>query len=542
LSHRSDFLVIGSGIAGLSFALEAAQTGRVTIVTKKEPEQGSTAAAQGGISAVLSPDDSIDGHVRDTLEAGAGLCDEVVVREVCGEGPEVIATLQERGVQFSRGDQGLELGREGGHSQRRIVHSGDHTGLDVETALLERIAEHRNIELLAHHFVVDLILDDKRQRRLHARGGDPPTVIGAWVLDAATGDVDAFVASSTVLATGGSGKVYLYTTNDDVSTGDGLAIAYRAGARISNVEFYQFHPTCLYHPYAKSFLISEAVRGEGGVLIGAEGESLMEGVHPQADLAPRDVVARTIDRYMKRTGTQCVHLDVSSKDAAFLRERFPTIHDRCLELGIDLTKEPIPVVPAAHYQCGGVVADLDGRTELPGLFAIGEVACTGLHGANRLASNSLLEGAVMGRRAAVAAAKRLTDTPTPTEVPQWDAGEAVPSDESVVVTQSWEEIRRFMWNYVGIFRNDVRLERARRRIALTEAEIRDYYWRFLVTPDLLELRNLAHVARMIIESALWRQESRGLHFSTTYPEASEVFARPSTLRRPPHGVVPELLP
>ena len=542
MSRSTDFLVLGSGIAGLSFALEAARHGRVTIVTKKEPERGSTAWAQGGISAVLSPEDSVDLHVKDTLEAGAGLCDEPVVREVCSEGAAVIAKLQERGVEFARSGDGLELGREGGHSERRVVHAGDHTGLDVENALLARVAEHENIELLAHHFAVDLILDDKKKRRLLARGGAAPTVLGAWVLDAETGEVDAFAASSTVLATGGSGKVYLYTTNDDVSTGDGLAMAYRAGALISNVEFYQFHPTCLYHPHAKSFLVSEAVRGEGGVLIGAEGEALMEGVHPRGDLAPRDVVARTIDRYMKRTGVQCVHLDVSFKDADFLRERFPTIHDRCLELGIDMTRDPIPVVPAAHYQCGGVVASLDGTTDLPGLLAIGEVACTGLHGANRLASNSLLEGAVMGRRAAEAAARRLAESPAPASVPEWDVGAAVPSDESVVITQSWEEVRRFMWNYVGIFRNDVRLQRARRRMALTEEEIRDYYWRFLVTPDLLELRNLAHVARMVIESALWRQESRGLHYTTTYPEPSEVFARPSFLRRPPHGDVPELLP
>jgi L-aspartate oxidase len=543
LAHGTDYLVLGSGIAGLAFALEAAKHGRVTIVTKRDPERGSTAWAQGGISAVLAEDDSVDLHVRDTVEAGAGLCDEAVVSAVCAEGSETISWLQDCGVSFSGGPHGLELGREGGHGRRRVVHAGDHTGLNVETALLARAAEHPNVELLPHHFAVDLILDDKRQRRLHARGGEPPTVVGAWVLDSATGEVEAFGAALTVLATGGSGKVYLYTTNDDVSTGDGLAMAYRAGCRISNVEFYQFHPTCLFHPHAKSFLITEAVRGEGGVLIGPDGSPIMEGVHPQRDLAPRDVVARTIDRVMKRTGAECVHLDITHQDPSFLRERFPTIHERCLELGIDITTEPIPVVPAAHYQCGGVVADLDGRTELPGLLAIGEVACTGMHGANRLASNSLLEGAVAGRRAARAAGQaRGAAGAGARSVPEWEVGEAVSSDETVVVTQSWDEIRRFMWNYVGIFRSDVRLQRARRRIALTEAEIRDYYWRFLVTPDLLELRNLAHVARMVIESALWRQESRGLHFTTTHPEPLEVFRRPSNLRRPPQGDVPEMLP
>jgi L-aspartate oxidase len=383
---------------------------------------------------------------------------------------------------------------------------------------------------------VDLIVEPP------ARGASrPPACRGAFVLDGATGEVLSLAARCTVLATGGSGKVYLYTTNPDVSTGDGLAMAYRAGCRVSNLEFYQFHPTCLFHPHAKSFLISEAVRGEGGVLVSGAGERIMEHEHPLRDLAPRDVVARTIDRHMKESGADCVFLDITHRDADFLRTRFPTIHARCLELGIDITREPIPVVPAAHYQCGGVVTDLAGRTDLPGLYAVGEVACTGMHGANRLASNSLLEAVAIARRAAADAARELPAMPAAAPVRSWDVGKAVPSDETVVVAHTWDEVRRFMWNYVGIFRSDTRLMRARRRIELTEEEIREYYWRFIVTPDLLELRNLAVVARLVIDSALWRKESRGLHMSTTWPEKSESFARPSILRRGAPGAAPEIL-
>jgi L-aspartate oxidase len=411
------------------------------------------------------------------------------------------------------------------------------TGRAIEDALVAAVRAHPAIEVREGHFAVDLI----KAPRPRAGAPRPLRCLGAWVLDEATGAVHAIAARATVLATGGSGKVYLYTSNPDVATGDGLAMAYRAGCRVSNLEFYQFHPTCLYHPHAKSFLVSEAVRGEGGVLVDGSGRRLMEGVHPLADLAPRDVVAREIDRHVKETGADCVWLDISHRDAAFLRRRFPGIHARCLELGVDLTREPIPVVPAAHYQCGGVVTDLAGRADLAGLFAVGEVACTGLHGANRLASNSLLECLVLGRAAAAAIGRHLAAHPAMPEVPAWDVGEAVPSDETVVVTHAWDEIRRFMWSYVGIFRSDTRLQRARRRIALTEEEIRDYYWRFIVTPDLLELRNIADVARLVIESALWRKESRGLHTTTTWPEKDERFKRPSILRRRQAGQPPEVL-
>ena len=538
MATSTDVLVVGSGIAGLTLALELAETARVTIVTKRSPERGSTAWAQGGISAVLGPGDSIEQHVQDTLACGDGLCDEAVVRAICAEGPAVIRRLQEWGARFS-GDGTLDLGREGGHSQRRIVHAHDSTGAEIERALLASVASHPSITMLADHFAVDLILSPRWEPGLPA----PPRCRGAWVLDGKRHGIEAIAARVTVLATGGAGKVYAYTTNDDVATGDGLAMAWRAGCRVSNLEFYQFHPTCLYHPYAKAFLISEAVRGEGGRLVGPGGRPIMEGRHPLGDLAPRDVVAREIDRTMKETGADHVWLDITHRDAAFLRDRFPMIHDRCLELGIDMTREPIPVVPASHYMCGGILTDLDGRTDVASLFAVGEVACTGLHGANRLASNSLLEGAVVGRRAARAAEALLAGPPSDAAgpVPEWEKGAAIPSDETVVVTQTWDEIRRFMWNYVGIFRSDTRLMRARRRIELTEAEIREYYWRFIVTPDLLELRNLAIVARLVVESALWRKESRGLHATTTWPGKSEEFRRPSILRRRASGEPPEVL-
>jgi L-aspartate oxidase len=538
MATSTDVLVIGSGIAGLSLALELAERARVTVVTKRSPERGSTAWAQGGVAAALGEGDSVESHVQDTLTCGDGICDEAVVRAICGEGPATIARLRDWGVIFDGGAH-PELGREGGHSERRIVHAHDATGAEIERALLAALASHRNVTLLSEHFAVDLILAPRWSPGL----AEPPRCRGAWLLDGRKHAIEAIAARVTVLATGGAGKVYAYTTNDDVSTGDGLAMAWRAGCRVSNLEFYQFHPTCLYHPYAKAFLITEAVRGEGGTLVGPKGEPIMKGRHPLGDLAPRDVVAREIDRTMKESGADHVWLDITHRDAAFLRERFPTIAARCLELGIDITKEPIPVVPASHYMCGGIVTDLDGRTDLPGLLAAGEVACTGLHGANRLASNSLLEGAVVGRRAAAQALRWLDDpaADVPGSAPEWEKGAAIASDETVVVTQSWDEIRRFMWNYVGIFRSDTRLQRARRRIELTEAEIRDYYWRFIVTPDLLELRNLAIVARLVIESALWRKESRGLHATTTWPSHDEAFRRPSLLRRRASGEPPELL-
>lgn len=526
MTLETDVLVIGSGLAGLSCALEIAREASVIVVTKAAPGDGATAWAQGGIAAAVAPGDSVDDHVADTLAAGDGLCDPEVVRAICAEAPAAIDSLRRAGVDFSH-EGPAPLGREGGHGRRRVLHCGDATGAAIETALLAAVAEHPSIRVLSDHCAVDLIT----QAEPPERPGAPPPCRGAWVLEAKTGLILTVAARATVVATGGSGKVYLYTSNPDVATGDGLAMAYRAGCRVSNLEFHQFHPTCLFHPHAKSFLVSEALRGEGGVLIDASGRRIMEGEHPLEDLAPRDIVARCIDRTMKESGEECVFLDVTHRGADFLRDRFPTIHARCLELGIDMTREPVPVVPAAHYQCGGVVTDLAGRTDLPGLFAIGEVACTGMHGANRLASNSLLECAVLGRRCAAAVRERLAEITGWAEAPDWDVGEAVPSDETVVVTQSWDEVRRFMWNYVGIFRSDTRLERARRRIELTEGEIRDYYWRFIVTPDLLELRNVALVARLIIESALWRKESRGLHFTTTWPERSEAFARPSVLRR-----------
>lgn len=481
------------------------------VVTKRSSSDSATNFAQGGVAAVLDEHDSFDAHAADTLQTGAGICHEDVVRMVVEDGPERIAELIELGTHFSeRGDgEGLDLTREGGHSARRVVHAGDITGREIQRALNAAVAAHDRIEVLEHHMAIDLI---EMSRFGGARG-----VAGAYVLDEQTGEVDTCLARATILATGGAGKVYLYTSNPDVSTGDGVAMAYRAGAAVANMEFFQFHPTCLFHPEAKSFLISEALRGEGGVLRLADGEPFMRRHHEMKDLAPRDVVARAIDLEMKRTGHECVYLDMSARPADYLRERFPNIHETCLGFGIDMTSGPIPVVPAAHYMCGGVVADRDGRTTLPRLWAVGEVSCTGLHGANRLASNSLLEGLVYGHRAAL-------NLPTPTDdapffdPPDWDVGEAAPSDEAVVVTQNWDELRRAMWNFVGIVRSDKRLRRAARRVALLQEEIREYYWKHLVTRDLLELRNIADVAELIVACAAFRRESRGLHHTLDYPD------------------------
>lgn len=515
----TDYLVLGSGIAGLTFALEAARKGSVTIVTKRSPADAATAWAQGGIAAVLAADDSFGEHAADTLTTGGGLSHRDIVDMVVEDGPARIEALVELGVLFSahresspevgHGLSSLDLTREGGHGKRRVVHAGDITGAEVQRALLEAVARQPNIQLLANHMAIDLI--DL------ARFGGPRRVVGAYVLDTRTQAIHSMVAKATVLATGGAGKVYLYTSNPDIATGDGVAMAYRAGAEIANMEFFQFHPTCLYHPQAKSFLISEALRGEGGVLRLVDGTPFMERHHPMKDLAPRDVVARAIDFEMKKSGADCVWLDMTHEKPEFLRERFPNIYGRCKALGIDLTVEPIPVVPAAHYMCGGVVVDRDGRTSLPGLWAVGEVACTGLHGANRLASNSLLEGLVFGHRAAVAQLA-LDDAPH-FEPPDWDPGTATVSEEAVVVTNDWDELRRFMWNYVGIVRSDSRLVRASRRIALLKEEIREYYFRHVVTMDLLELRNIADVAELIITSAAFRRESRGLHYNVDHPAA-----------------------
>ncbi len=515
MRSECECLVLGSGVAGLSFALEAARFGKVTMVTKRSRSDSATNWAQGGIAAVLDPADSFEAHVADTLKTGGGLSHRDVVEMVVRDGPTRIRELMELGAKFSRIEEGqaLDLTREGGHSARRVVHAGDITGAEVQRVLVDAAAASPNIHIYEDHMAIDLVQSP----------GMSPRVLGAYVLDEATGEVRTLLARSTVLATGGAGKVYLYTSNPDVATGDGVAMAYRAGGEIANMEFFQFHPTCLFHPEAKSFLISEALRGEGGVLRLADGSAFMGEFHEMKDLAPRDVVARAIDYEMKRTGQECVYLDMTHEPAPFLVERFPNIHSRCLEYGIDMTREPIPVVPAAHYMCGGVVVDDDGRATLPGLWAVGEVACTGLHGANRLASNSLLEGLVYGHRAAAASCEDTANLPPEPfdDVPDWDPGQAVPSDEAVVVTQNWDEVRRFMWNYVGIVRTNKRLRRAERRISLLQEEIREYYWAHLVNRDMLELRNIADVAELIIRCAGARKESRGLHYNLDFPHAGD---------------------
>jgi L-aspartate oxidase len=538
----TDFLVIGSGIAGLTFALEAAQRGRVTVVTKRGERDAATGWAQGGIAAVLAPDDSFGEHAADTLMTGGGLSHPRVVEMVVEDGPRCIEKLVELGTHFSEirdsepppapgSAHHFDLAREGGHGKRRVVHAGDITGAEVQRALLVAVHQNPNIELLDQHMAVDLI--DL------AKLGGPRRIVGCYVLDTRSGQVLSITAQATVLATGGAGKVYLYTTNPDVATGDGVAMAYRAGAAIANMEFFQFHPTCLFHPQAKNFLISEALRGEGGILRLTDGTPFMERHHPMKDLAPRDVVARAIDFEMKRSGADCVWLDMTHNKADFLRDRFPNIHARLKSLAIDLTTEPIPVVPAAHYMCGGVVVDRDGRTTLPGLWAVGEVACTGLHGANRLASNSLLEGLVYGHRAALALGDTALDEKLP-EPADWDPGEATLSEEAVIVTNDWDELRRCMWNYVGIVRSDRRLVRASRRIALLKEEIREYYFRHLVTLDLLELRNIADVAELIITSAAARRESRGLHYNVDHERVDDAHYKADTILR--WGSLPALRP
>ncbi len=525
-----DFLVIGSGVAGLSFALEAAKFGDVVIVTKRSRDESNTRYAQGGIAAVLAAGDSFEAHVHDTLVAGAGLCHERAVEICVKEGPDRIAMLERIGARFDRAEReggagvgrDLDLHLEGGHSARRIVHSSDMTGREVERALLDAIVAEPRVRILEEHMAVDLITLSKF--------GGPEVCAGAYVLDVAEEKVVTILARATLLASGGAGKVYLYTTNPDVATGDGVAMAYRAGAEIANMEFYQFHPTCLYHPQAKTFLISEALRGEGAVLRQLDGTPFMKSHDPRGDLAPRDIVARAIDFEMKRTGADHVLLDITDKKPAWVRERFPGIYSECLRFGVDITAQPIPVVPAAHYCCGGVATDLDGRTTIPGLWTIGETAHTGLHGANRLASNSLLEGLVFGHRAALALKDTMSKKPWP-EVPDWDVGEAGTPDEAVVITQNWDELRRLMWNYVGIVRSTKRLTRAARRIALLQEEIVEYYWRYFVTRDLLELRNIACVAQLIVECALARKESRGLNFTIDYPETDPKDARDMVVKR-----------
>jgi L-aspartate oxidase len=528
----SSYLVLGSGIAGLSFALEAAKNGSVVVVTKRAREESATRYAQGGIAAVLDSDDSFEAHVADTLATGGGLSHKDVVELCVREAPARVKELAERGAQFSRAGAvpgaPFDLAREGGHSARRIVHAGDITGREIERALVAACAAHPNVELIEDAMGVDLILS--------GRGAAPRRCVGAWVLDKRSGQIHTYMAPVVVLATGGAGKVYLYTTNPDVATGDGVAMAFRAGAEIANMEFFQFHPTCLFHPQAKSFLISEALRGEGAILRLADGTAFMRQHHSMADLAPRDVVARAIDHEMKRTGDDCVYLDITHKDASFLRERFPNILAECMRYGIDLTAQPIPVVPAAHYMCGGVVVDHTGATTVPGLYAIGETSCSGLHGANRLASNSLLEGLVFGHLAAQATRELARETVP--DAPDWQVGSAAPSEEQVVVSQNWDEIRRFMWNYVGIVRTTRLLSRAARRISMLMDEIREYYWDFIVTADLLELRNIAQVAQLVIQSAMSRTESRGLHYTLDFPATDDqrfICDTVVSIDRPAHG-------
>jgi L-aspartate oxidase len=527
---ESDFLVIGSGIAGLSFALQAADHGSVAIVTKRDISESSTKYAQGGIASVFSTEDSFDAHVDDTLVAGAGICHEDVVRMVVEEGPQTIRNLIEWGVKFTTtsGSDDYDLTREGGHSARRILHAEDITGREIERALVEAVRQHPNVQVYEHHIAIDLITQAKIERLPLVQN----RCLGAYALDINAGRVKTFSSKVTLLASGGAGKVYLYTCNPDVASGDGVAMAYRAGATIANMEFMQFHPTTLFHPLAKSFLISEAVRGEGAILRRRDGTAFMEKYHKLKDLAPRDIVARAIDNEMKTSGDDCVFLDITHEPADFVRSRFPNIHQTCMEFGLDMTKEWLPVVPAAHYLCGGVAVNTDAETDLSGLYTIGEAAFTGLHGANRLASNSLLEAAVYASRAyhhAIQAVKSLSNGRR--ELPAWDSGTATNSDEMVVVSQNWDEIRRSMWNYVGIVRSDKRLERAMRRIKLIQDEIEEYYWNFIVTSDLIELRNIATVAELIVACAQMRKESRGLHYNIDYPERDDMNGKRDSIIR-----------
>jgi len=525
-----DFVIIGSGIAGLSFALRAAEKGSVALITKRGRADSNTAWAQGGVACVTSEEDSFDLHIRDTLAAGAGLCHEDAVREIISQGPERIAELVSLGMHFDRrdtmnGDNQLDLGKEGGHSKRRVLHFQDSTGMEIERTLLDQIALHPQIALMENHMAVDFLTTGKLGYAMQN------SCVGVYVLNEATGEVETLRSDVNVIATGGCGKVYLYTTNPDVATGDGVAMAWRAGATIANMEFIQFHPTCLFHPEVKSFLISEVVRGEGGILLNARGRRFMERHNPQKELAPRDVVARAIDAEMKRSGSKCVFLDISHKPADFIRSRFPLIHDTCLANGIDITRQPIPVVPAAHYQCGGVKTDLNGETSLRGLFAIGEVACTGLHGANRLASNSLLEGLVLAHNAFEKAARNRPPR-VAFDLPEWRPGQVSDVDEMVVIAHNWEEIRRLMWDYVGIVRTDKRLQRAATRLRNLHTEVQEFYWNFKITTDLLELRNLVTVAALVVDCALSRKESRGLHFTLDYPDRDDAkFLRDTTMRR-----------
>ncbi len=522
---EKDFIIIGSGIAGLTFALKASQFGSVAIISKDALDESATLYAQGGIASVMTDDDSFELHANDTLEAGRGLCREDVVRIICREGPSCVRELIELGVQFTRiRGEDYHLSREGGHSRDRILHANDLTGREIEHTMIEAINSRENMDIFSHHMLIDFITLSRLDSKVEP-GSSQDEALGAYILDVKNNQVKTFVGKVTLLASGGAGKVYLYTSNPDTATGDGIAAAYRAGAKISNMEFVQFHPTCLYHPQAKSFLISETVRGEGGILRLKDGSTFMENYHSLGCLAPRDIVARAIDHEMKKSGDDCVFLDTTHIEGYRTRERFPNIYQTCRKFGFDMAREPIPVVPAAHYTCGGVAVDLNGQTNIRRLFASGEVCYSGLHGANRLASNSLLEGLVLSHRAVSKATSLLKSDDfnklITRDIPEWDSGNAVDSDESVVVSHNWDEIRRLMWNYVGIVRSDKRLHRAERRIELLLDEIKEYYWNFTITKNTLELRNIALTARLIIMGALERKESRGLHFTLDYTRTDD---------------------
>jgi L-aspartate oxidase len=540
MKQSTDFLVIGSGISGLSFAIKAARLGRVTIVTKKAKLDTATNLAQGGIAAVLSPEDSFALHIEDTLRSGAGLCHEDIVRLVVETGPARIEELVRLGVQFQRaaGDPShLDLGKEGGHSARRIAHAMDLTGRMIEEGLLAQVAANPDITVLENHLAVDLLVCSKTGTPYQPHDSFSDQCLGAYVFDREAGRIDTWQAKVTVLCTGGTGKVYLYTTNPDIATGDGIAMAYRAGARVANLEFVQFHPTCLYHPQVKNFLISEAVRGEGGRLIDQRSRPFMHKYDARGDLATRDTVARAIDSEMKASGDDCVYLDITHQPAEFLKKRFPTIYQKCLSLGIDMTQVPIPVVPAAHYMCGGVVTDQWGRTNIEHLFAFGETACTGLHGGNRLASNSLLEAVVFAHQAFLECEKEwpaLRAAALP-EVAEWSPGEARRIEENVLVSHNWDQIRRLMWNYVGIVRTEKRLALVQERLRGIAGEINQHYHDYILTPDLIELRNIAQVAELIVRCACIRKESRGLHYLADFPRVDNEHWKKDTILQRPDG-------